>query len=113
MTTDDLISNFQSMCLEQSKALRRLNSRRYNLFYDPIMAVRHELDQRGERQLIAELYHHADPHVRFQAAMATLAVFPEEARSVLQTIADREEWPSDGDARGILSALADGTFVPK
>ncbi len=92
--------------------MRRLDSRRYNKFYDKMVNVRSILIERNERHLLTKLYTHPDSHVRFQAAMATLVVFPEQARAVLERIADRNEWPSDGDARGILRSLDQGTFVP-
>lgn len=112
MPTDELILLFEEICLAQSKALRRLRSGQYNVFYGKMVKVRAVLKERNERALLASLYTHADPHVRFQAAMATLALFPDRARAVLTKIADNNEWPSDIDARGILRSLDAGTFIP-
>jgi hypothetical protein len=44
--------------------------------------------------------------------MATLVVFPEEARAALQMIIDRDEFPQAGNAGFTLLYLSDGRFTP-
>jgi hypothetical protein len=47
-----------------------------------------------------------------KAALATLAVAPEAARATLQLISDRQEYPQAADARGMMRAIDEGTYVP-
>ena len=49
---------------------------------------------------------------RLRSAFATLALEPEAARRTLQTISDRDEYPQAADARGMMRALDDGSYVP-
>jgi len=58
------------------------------------------------------LYRHANAQVRLAAAKATLAVAPEDARQMLQRIADSGEFPQAGDAGMCLVALDRGIFKP-
>lgn len=76
-------------------------------------AVADELERRGSRAALSALFSHENPQVRLQAAETTFAIFPQEARAVLQQIADRDEWPCGLDARLTLRLLADGIFIPK
>lgn len=112
MSVDALVEAFEMACLGQSEALKRLATNSYNKSFRSMMTARDELNTRKERPLLARLYDHADPQVRYQAALATLAFFPEKARAVIQIIGDDHEWPSDALARGTLRMLDDGTFVP-
>jgi hypothetical protein len=48
-----------------------------------------------------------------EAAMATLAVFPAQAREVLRLICDRNEFPHAGEAGLTLLYLDRGEFKPE
>jgi hypothetical protein len=58
------------------------------------------------------MFDHPKPLVRLKAAFATLAVFPEESRHILQGIVDQKEYAEAADAFGMLRALDKGTYVP-
>lgn len=111
-TTQKLVERFEQICLKQSEAMRHRKSGAYNIWFDQMLPLEGELKRRNQRDALASLYDHADPQVRYQAAVATLIVFPEQARAVLQAISDRDEWPSDMEARSMLRALDDGSFDP-
>ncbi len=111
--SDELVVRaFESACVQQSEALKRLATRSYNKFFQKMVAAEDELKARQKRALLATLLDHAEPHVRYQAALSTLALFPTRARAVVQQVADDHEWPSDVLARGTLRMLDDGSFVP-
>lgn len=112
MSTDELVEQFLHVALQQGEAMRLWKSGTYNVWFRKMLPVEDEFKRRNERSALAALYNHSDPQVRYQAAAATLAVFPEQARTVLQIISDRDEWPSQLEARGMLGALDDGSFVP-
>lgn len=59
------------------------------------------------------LFDHPDMQVRLQAAKATLAVAPADARSVLQRIKEWGRQPQAGDAGMCIINLDRGIFVPK
>ncbi|HUU66071.1 MAG TPA: DUF2019 domain-containing protein [Methyloceanibacter sp.] len=70
---------------------------------------RHDGDQ---RLALLSLLSHPNPQIRLKAAIATLAVAPDEAREALQNISDRNEYPQAADARGMMEALDDGSYKP-
>ena len=45
--------------------------------------------------------------------MATLVIFPDDARATLQEIIDRREFPQAADAGQTLLYLKDGRFFPE
>jgi hypothetical protein len=46
-------------------------------------------------------------------AIALLKLEPETARAALQRIVDENDYPQAADARGMLSALDEGRYVPE
>jgi hypothetical protein len=76
--------------------------------------VEEELKARDgdQRRALLDLYDHPNAQVRLNAAKATLAVAPESARRMLQTMADSREFPQAGDAGMTLDSLDRGIFKP-
>jgi hypothetical protein len=66
-----------------------------------------------QRRALLLLYEHPNAQVRLKAAKATLAVNPDAARRVLQTLADSREFPQAGDAGMTLINLDRSIFNPK
>ncbi|WP_265518167.1 DUF2019 domain-containing protein [Nitratireductor luteus] len=115
LSTAQLISRFAEIGAAQYEAELDLDTRRYNRLYDQMTLVSQELKRRpgDERSHLSELYGHPNIQVRLKAAVHTLAVHPEEAREVLEEVAARSGYPQSGDARGILRALHDRSYVPE
>ncbi|HEV7842239.1 MAG TPA: DUF2019 domain-containing protein, partial [Pyrinomonadaceae bacterium] len=65
------------------------------------------------RTALLTLYTHPNAQVRLRAALATLAVASNDARTVLQELIERNEYPQLADARGMLRALDAGRYVPE
>jgi len=97
-----------------TKAILNRRYAKYNRLYDQMKSVEAELSRHDGNQRLAllSLLYHPNPQVRPKAAIASLAVAPEEAREALQNISDRNEYPQAADARGMIEALDDGTYKP-
>jgi hypothetical protein len=113
-TEEELLEYFVAIAVVQDKAMRQGENAKYNRLYGEMDAVEQELKQRAgdQRRALIPLYEHPNAQVRLKAAIATLALAPEAARQALQIISDREEYPQAADARGMMRAVDDGTFVP-
>jgi hypothetical protein len=113
-TAEELVQYFVAIAVVQDKAVRRGEIAKYNRLYGEMDAVGQELKQRpgDQRRALIPLYEHPNAQVRLKAAIATLTLAPDAARQTLQIISDREEYPQAADARGMMRAVDDGTFVP-
>lgn len=114
MSDQQLLERFVAIALEQDQAILYDDNARYNRLYDRMGDVRQELKSRpgdGRRALTA-LFNHPNAQVRLKAAITTLVMAREAARTVLQEISDRHEYPQAADARGMLRALDEGTYTP-
>ena len=113
-TADQLVERFVAIGMDQDKALRTSAIAKFNRLFDEMRAIERELKSRNgdQRRALLRLYHHPNAHVRLNAAKATLAVAPEDARQTLQAIADSREYPQAGDAGMTLVSLDRGIFKP-
>lgn len=114
-TTNELVVQFAEIGVAQYEAILNLDARRYNRLYDEMTLVSQELKQRAgdERKRLTELYRHPNIQVRLKAAIHTLAVYPQEARKVLEEVGSLKGYPPCADARMMLRALDQGTYVPE
>ena len=114
-TVTQLVEQFLALSLAQGEALVEWRMATVNRLYWKIDALKKELKARDgdQRRALHVLYSHPDPQVRMEAAGATLALFPDEARAVLQRIIDRHEFPQAGHAGFTLLYLSDGRYVPE
>jgi hypothetical protein len=114
-TTQQLVEQFLALALAKGNAIMGDQNTKASRLFWRLDAVETELRSRegDQRRALAELYDHRDPQVRMEAAMATLAVFPNEARGVLQLIRDRKEFPHAGEAGLTLLHLDRGEFKPE
>ena len=115
LTTQQLVDNFLALAIARGEAIMGFENAKANRLYWRIDAIKKELRTRegDQRRLVSTFYSHRDPQVRLEAAMATLAIFPEQARAVLQLIMDRSEFPQAGDAGFTLLCLDRGEFKPE
>lgn len=65
-----------------------------------------------QRRALLELYDHPNAQVRLKATKATLAVAPEAARHMLETIAASNDFPQAGEAGMSIRNLDAGIFKP-
>ena len=115
VTSEELAALFAKICIAQSENMDEVaQAPKYNKLYDEMVQVLDELRARpgDQRRLLSEFYDHMNAQVRLMSAIFTLAIFPDQARAVLQAISDRNEYPQAANARGILWGMDDGTYVP-
>jgi hypothetical protein len=115
LTVPQLVEQFRILALAKSDAIGTGQNTKFSRLYWRLEAVEQELKVRAgdQRRALAPLYNHPNPQVRFDAAMATLVVFPDEARAALQMIIDRNEFPQAGEAGFTLADLSAGRFTPE
>jgi hypothetical protein len=111
----ELVEQFRRLALAKGEASDSGQTTRFNRLYGKLDAVQQELRSRpgDQRRALVELYDHANPQVRFDAAIATLVVVPDRARATLRMIIDRAEFPQAANARLTLDNLREGGFVPR
>jgi hypothetical protein len=135
MTVTELVENFAGLSVKQNKALLEYELSEFNRLFPQIDAVPQESDGLSEfnrlywqidaineelkgrpedqRRALLALFNHPDLQVRLNAAKATLAVAPGEARAMLEYIHKRYRGLQGGDAGMCLWNLDRGVFVPK
>jgi hypothetical protein len=115
MTTDELVERFTAIGIDQDKALRTDDFRRYKRLMMQMKAIHDELRSRpgDQRRSLLSLYDHQNFQVLLMAAKLTLAVAPEPARHLLELIFKRRHQPQSGSAGMCLDNLDSGFFVPK
>jgi hypothetical protein len=109
-----LVELFTSIAIDQDKALFNEEIAKFNKLYGQMEVVRDELKRRpgDQRRALLALYQHPNMQVRLKAAVSTLAVSPQPARDVVESIARSRQQPQAGDAGMLLRGLDDGSFVP-
>ncbi len=114
MSTAELVTRFEEIALEQDRALLMDEIAKFNRLYGQMDAVKKELKSRpgDQRRALLTLYDHPNIQVRLKAAEGTLAVAPEAARGMLQSIRDSREYPQAADAGMTLWDLDRGIFQP-
>jgi Domain of unknown function (DUF2019) len=114
MTVAQLVDLFIAIALNQDAAMLNYNSAEFNRLFDEREALEEELKKRpgDQRRALLPLLEHLNAQVRLISAIATLALAPEAARQTLQVISDRQEYPQAADARGMMRALSEGTYIP-
>lgn len=113
-STASLIERFFEIGVAQSRALDFDDTALFNRLYDQKTAVLDELKRRpgDQRRALNTLYAHSSLQVRLNAAAATLAITPEEARSILRAIRDTDWMPQASHAADILRNLEEGILRP-
>ena len=113
-SVEELVDRFVEIGLAQYRALVWDEIARFNKLFEQMDAVKKELKGRpgDQRRALLKLFDHSNSQVRLKAAIATLAVEPEAARSLLQTIAASREYPQAADAGLALLQLDRGAFKP-
>lgn len=115
MTEEQLIERFVYFAIEQDQAMLFNEIGYYNRLYDKMEEVEQELKRRpsDQRRVLLPLFEHDNLQVKLKAALATLAIAPEESTAVLRWLDKRNRYPQAADARSMLDALDQGRYVPK
>ena len=113
LSIEQLVAEFATIGIAQDEALLEGSTRKFNRLYDSKIAVLNELKSRGDaRRELVKLYDHQNMQVRLNAANATLAVAPKEARQVLEVVRASQCYPQAMDAGMCIRGLDDGTYLP-
>jgi hypothetical protein len=114
MNVTQLVEQFIGIALAQDVAARRDEIRKYNRLYDELEAVEGELKARegDQRRALVSLLNHPNAQVRLKSAIALLSIVPEAARGALHIISACNEYPQAADARGMIRAVDEGSYIP-
>lgn len=114
-STEELVKRFAAICVSQDDAFLHTKIAKFKRLYNEMKTVEDELKSRAgdQRRALLTLYNHPNCQVRLQSAGATLAVAPDIARHLIETIASSRKYPQAGDAGMLLDALDSGVFKPK
>ena len=115
IATEELVDQFVRIALDQDRAMRYNDNATFKRLFHQMDAIKEELKGRpgDQRRTLIPLHEHRNAQVRLKSAIATLALVPKDARRVLQVISDRQEYPQAADARGMMMALDEGTYIPR
>lgn len=114
LSTKELVDRFAELCVAQNQAMLYSDSAKVNRLIKQMWVVEDELKSRpgDQRRALLALFNHENPQVRLMAARANLAIMPEAARKVVETIADGPKIPQAGDAGMTISNLDSGLYKP-
>ena len=114
MTSEQLVELFAAIGEKQFDAILYDELTKYNKLFEQKTAIMVELKSRpgDQRNLLVSLFDHDNIQVRLNAAKATLAVAPQAARQMLETIFKTNKGPQGGDAGMCLWNLDRGVFKP-
>jgi hypothetical protein len=111
----DLVQRYANLGVEDDKACMQDDTEWSTRVRRQMWAIQDELKSRpgDQRRALLALYDHPNMGVRLRAAKATLAVAPQQARTMIEWIASLN-WPThSGDAGMCLWALDKGISVPE
>jgi len=114
MSVSQLVGLFTAIGVDQCKAVLENDSSTYNLLFEDMEEVTNELKKRAgdQRSELLRLYDHPNVQVQLAAAKRTLAIAPQQARQLIESIANSHEHPFVGDVGMCLWALDQGIFKP-
>jgi uncharacterized protein YdcH (DUF465 family) len=114
MSVEELVARFEAIALGQDDAIFNDDNARYNRLFREMDALKQELKSRegDQRRALLPLLEHKNGQVRLKAAIATLAVEANAARQTVQEISDSNVYPEAANARGMISAIDEGRYVP-
>jgi hypothetical protein len=114
LKNSELVDRFGDLGIAQAEAELCEEISKYNRLFQEMVAVSQELRERGREARLAllRLYDHPNMQVRLQAAIETLAVAPQAARELIESISKSGCFPQAGDAGMALWRLDAGAFKP-
>jgi len=114
LSVEQLVERFADLALKRYQAAEHFEIAKQNRFIVQGWGVADELKNRSgdQRKALVQLYSHPNAQVRLNAATATLAVVPAEARKALEDLAASNDYPQSGEAGSRLRNLDSGFFKP-
>lgn len=114
LPTDSLVSLFSVIGEKQFRAAENFQTALFSKLFEEMNGIVSELKVRegDQRRALLALLDHENAQVRLKAAIHTLAIDSARSRAVLQELADRGEFPTGADARGMIRALREGRYIP-
>lgn len=114
LSVEQLVERFADLALQQYQAELHGEIAKQNRFIQQGWGVEEELKNRpgDQRRALVRLFEHPNAQVRLNAATATLATIPTEARMALENLAASNVYPQSGEAGGRLRNLDSGFFKP-
>ena len=114
LTSQELAQRYVEIGLAQDEALLMDEYGKFNRLFKNMRVVEEELRSResDQRRVLLSFLTHPNEQVRLNAAKATLAIAPAEARRTLELLARMSVGPQSGDAGMCLWALDEGIFKP-
>ena len=114
LTVDELVRSFVDIAHEQRKAELHGDLRKMRALFWRMHAVENELRARpgDQRSALIPLLRHGDRQVMLKAALATLALEPRRARTVLEALSLSGIQPQALEAGTSVWALDEGIFKP-
>ena len=114
LSTKELVDLFAELCVDQDQALLYSNISKVNKLIKEMWAVEDELKSRAgdQRRALLILFDHENAQVRLMAARANLAIEPDVARKMIETIANGRKFPQAGDAGMTIENLDSGFYKP-
>jgi hypothetical protein len=108
-----LLNRYAEIGVEQDEA--EFDDKKFNRLFREMVAVEEELKSRDgdQRRLLMQFYDHPNLQVRLNAAKATLAVAPAEARHQLEAIRSSKIYPQAADAGMVIRMLDSSVFKPE
>ena len=115
LDSETLLRRYVEVGITQDDAIDRRQNGRFRRLFKDMVEIEGELKGRAgdQRTLLGSLYDHPNMQVRLNAAKATLAVMPAEAREQLERIRASGHFPQAGDAGMSIRALDEGIFKPE
>lgn len=113
--TSELVALFETITTEQCDASWCWQASRYNRLFGQMVAICDELKSRDDDQRLAllPLLQSQNVQVRLMAAIQLLALAPQQARDALEGVIASGYMPQVAEARSMLRALDEGTYVPQ
>jgi hypothetical protein len=114
MTDDQIVARFIVIGEQQDECILANEISRVSKLFREKTSLVDELKSRpgDHRRLLLDLHNHPNRQVRLNAAKATLAVAPAEARAVLEALTVNKFYYQALDAGMCLWALDEGIFKP-
>ena len=111
----DLVAEFVEIGIAQYHAMYVIDNAKYNRLFAKMNRVTKELQEMpgDQRRALLPLLSHSNVQVRLATARTLLALYPDLARSALESIRSSGIEPQNGEAATAIRRLDEGSYIPK
>lgn len=110
---EGLLQRYVENGIEQDEAIFQNENQKFRILFREMVALEEELKSRGQGRLLMRFYDHPNLQLSLNAAKATLAIAPIEARHQLEAIRSSKIYPQAADAGMAVRMLDRGAFKPE